>query len=77
MVPGKYLASAIDKTLITILKNKFDKKAERLMHMNFVVTEITMKSTLAHQPDILNTFIMCYNFSLLNIHCKEVFVLKE
>ena len=27
VVPGKYLASAIDKTLITILKNKLDKKS--------------------------------------------------
>ena len=34
VVPGKHLASARDKQLITILKNKLDKKAERLIHMN-------------------------------------------
>ena len=43
LVPGKHLASARDKQLITILKNKLDKKAEGLMHMNLVVTKITTK----------------------------------
>ena len=47
VVPGKHLVSARDKQLITILKNELDKKAERLMHMNLVVTEITIKKKLA------------------------------
>ena len=47
VVPGKHLASARDKQLITILKNELDKKAERLMHMNLAVTEITIKKKLA------------------------------
>ena len=46
LVPGKHLASARDKQLITILKNEPEKKAERLMHMNLVVTEITIKKKL-------------------------------
>ena len=41
MVPGKHLASAKDKQLITILKIELVKKAERQMHI--VVTEITIK----------------------------------
>ena len=46
MVPGKHLASAKDKQLITILKNELDIKAERLIHMSLVVTEITIKKEL-------------------------------
>ena len=46
VVPSKHLASARDKQLITILKNELDKKAETLMHMNLVVTEITIKTNL-------------------------------
>ena len=53
VVPGKYLASARDKQLITILKNKLDKKAE--IHMNLVVTEITIKRNLHFWTDILKT----------------------
>ena len=45
MVPGKDLASAKDKQLITILKNELVKKAVRQMHI--VVTEITIKKKLA------------------------------
>ena len=41
VVPGKHLASARDKQLIAILKNELDKKAERLMHMNLVVHELS------------------------------------
>ena len=47
MVPCKHLASARDKQFITVLKNELDKKAERLMHMNLVLTEITIKKKLA------------------------------
>ena len=55
MVPGKHLASARDKQLITILKSKLDKKVERLMHMNLVVTEITIRRNLHFLTDILKT----------------------
>ena len=55
VVPGKNLASARDKQLITTLKNKLDKKAERLMRMNLVVTEITIKRDLHFWTDILKT----------------------
>ena len=47
MVPGKHFALARDKQLITVLKNELDKKGERLMHRNLVVTEITIKKKLA------------------------------
>ena len=43
LVPGKHLASAKDKQLIIILKNELDKKAESLMHMSLVFTEIIKK----------------------------------
>ena len=46
MVPGKHLASAKDKQLITIFKNDLHKKAERLMHMSLVVIEVTIKREL-------------------------------
>ena len=52
---GKHLASARDKQLITILKNKLDKKAEKLMHMSLVVTEITIKRNMHFWSDILKT----------------------
>ena len=55
VVPGKYLTSARDKQLITILKNKLDKKAERLMDMNLIVTEITIKRNLHCWTNILKT----------------------
>ena len=47
VVPGKHLASARDKQLITISKNELNRKTDRLMHMNLVVTENTMKKKLA------------------------------
>ena len=46
VVPGKYLASAEDKKLIAILKKELDKKAERRLHMNIIVKEITAKNRL-------------------------------
>ena len=55
MVPDKHLASARDKQFITILKNKLDKKAERPMHINLVVTEISIKRNLHFWTDILKT----------------------
>ena len=48
VVSGKYLASARDKKLITIVKNERDKNTERLMHMNLVGTEISIRDKLAH-----------------------------
>ena len=47
VVPGKHFSSARDRQRITILKNELDRKAERLVHMNLVVTEITIKKKLA------------------------------
>ena len=47
MVPGKYLASARDKKLITILKNELHKQAGKLTHMNLAVIEITINNKIA------------------------------
>ena len=69
VVPDKHLVSARYKQRITILKNKLDKKVERLMHKNLVVTEITIKRNL----HFWRLKIRCYNLSLLNMYFKKVF----
>ena len=67
---AKYLVSAEDKKLITILKKELDKKAERLLHMNIIVKEIIIaKNRLTQKTVILKTKIMCFLSCIEQIYC--------